>query len=273
MSDIVPLRVVATHDFCCSYLPSPISYGSLPGGEGLRRTVDRLRDEGPTIWADAGDFAAPSALATLSGGEAAQRARYALRRRGWLYGCGRPGRRRWRSRQPRVRGGIEHLRSRASKTGFPLLCANSPEVGLPPTAVIETDVGSIGFVGLTCPDSEAYVSAPPLEDDLAGVVIVQARELRDSGVGWVVVLFHDGVNWRFGKRGCEAQPGRFAERCRQGTRRITWSACWAAGWAGNRRGSGSARQSGKRCDSTPPRRCESTGKGSPPRVSLGSWLG
>ena len=70
MSDIVPLRVVATHDFCCSYVPSPISYGSLPGGEGLRRTVDRLRDEGPIIWADAGDFAAPSALATLSGGQA-----------------------------------------------------------------------------------------------------------------------------------------------------------------------------------------------------------
>src|SRR5215210_5655580 len=70
MSDIVPLRVVATHDFYCSYLPSPTSSGSLPGGKGLRRTVDRLRDEGPTIWADAGDFAAPGALATLSGGEA-----------------------------------------------------------------------------------------------------------------------------------------------------------------------------------------------------------
>jgi 2',3'-cyclic-nucleotide 2'-phosphodiesterase (5'-nucleotidase family) len=70
MSDIVPLRVVATHDFCCSYVPSPTSYGSLPGGEGLRRTVDRLREEGPTIRADAGDFAAPGALAMLSSGVA-----------------------------------------------------------------------------------------------------------------------------------------------------------------------------------------------------------
>jgi 2',3'-cyclic-nucleotide 2'-phosphodiesterase (5'-nucleotidase family) len=230
MSDIVPLRVVATHDFCCPYLPSPISYGSLPGGEGLRRTVDRLRDEGPTIWADAGAFAAPGALATLSGGEAGFTAAADLGVDVGVVG------------NHEFEGAIEHLRSRASKTGFPLLGANSPEVGLPPTAVIETDVGSVGFVGLTCPDSEAYVSAPPLEDDLAGVVTVQARELRDSGIGWVVVLFHDGEDWRFGKRGYEAQPGRFAERCRQGTRRITWSACWAAGWAGNRRGSGSARQ-------------------------------
>jgi 2',3'-cyclic-nucleotide 2'-phosphodiesterase (5'-nucleotidase family) len=64
------VRVVATHDFCCSYLPSPTSYGSLPGGEGLKRMVDRLRRESPTVRADAGDFAAPGALATLSGGEA-----------------------------------------------------------------------------------------------------------------------------------------------------------------------------------------------------------
>jgi hypothetical protein len=134
-------------------------------------------------------------------------------------------------------------------------------------------VGSIGFVGLTCPDSEAYVSAPPLEDDLAGVVTVQARELRDSGVGWVVVLFHDGVDWRFGKRGYEAQPGRFAERCRQGTRRITWSACWAAGWAGNRRGSGSARQSGNAAIAHRRDGARRPVKAHRPGISLGSWLG
>src|SRR5215210_1892597 len=39
MSDIVPLRVVATHDFCCSYVPSRTSYGSLPGGEEEIRAV------------------------------------------------------------------------------------------------------------------------------------------------------------------------------------------------------------------------------------------
>ena len=70
MSDHVRLRVVATHDFCCAYPPSPTSYGSLPGGEGLKNTVDALRTQGPTVRADAGDFAAPGALATISGGKA-----------------------------------------------------------------------------------------------------------------------------------------------------------------------------------------------------------
>ena len=70
MSERAPLRIVATHDFCCAYPPSSTSYGSLPGGEGLKNTIDALREQGPTVRADAGDFAAPGALATLSGGEA-----------------------------------------------------------------------------------------------------------------------------------------------------------------------------------------------------------
>src|SRR5215211_8099383 len=70
MSERAPLRVVTTHDFCCAYPPSPTSYGSLPGGEGLKRALDALREQGPIVRADAGDFAAPGALATLSGGKA-----------------------------------------------------------------------------------------------------------------------------------------------------------------------------------------------------------
>ena len=70
MSDHARLRVVATHDFCCAYPPSPTTFGSLPGGAGLKNTVDALRAQGPTVRADAGDFAAPGALATLSGGKA-----------------------------------------------------------------------------------------------------------------------------------------------------------------------------------------------------------
>jgi 2',3'-cyclic-nucleotide 2'-phosphodiesterase (5'-nucleotidase family) len=202
MSDIVPLRVVATHDFCCSYVPSSTSYGTLPGGEGLRRTVERLRDEGPTIRADAGDFAAPGALATLSGGKVGFAAAADLDIDVGVVG------------NHEFEWGIEHLRSHAPEAGYPLLCANSPESGLPPTAVVETDAGAVGFVGLTCPDPEAYVSAPPLEHDLAGLVAAHARELRDSGVEWVVALFHDGVDWRSGRRAYEVQPSRFAERCR-----------------------------------------------------------
>jgi 2',3'-cyclic-nucleotide 2'-phosphodiesterase (5'-nucleotidase family) len=202
MGRIAPVRVVATHDFCCSYLPSPTSNGALPGGEGLRRTVDRLREQGPTVRADGGDFAAPGALATLSDGVAGFAAAADL---GIDVACAGNHEFEW---------GIEHLRSHAPETGFPVLCANAPEVGLPPTAMVETEAGSVGFVGLTCPEPEAYVAAPSLEDDLAAVVTEHARELRTSRAEWVVVLLHDGVYWRFGPRGYEANPGAFAALCR-----------------------------------------------------------
>ncbi len=152
----------------------------------MRRTVDRLREIGPTILADAGDFAAAADLDIDVG----------------VVG------------NHEFEWGIEHLRSHAPETGYPLLCANSPESRLPPTAVVETDAGVVGFVAMTCPDPEAYVSVSPLEDDLAGVVDAHARELMDSGVEWAVALFHDGVEWRSGKRGYEVQAGRFAERYR-----------------------------------------------------------
>ncbi len=202
MGGIAPVRVVTTHDFCCSYLPSPTSYGSLPGGEGLRRMVDKLREQGPTVRADGGDFAAPGALATLSDGVAGFEAAADL---GIDVACAGNHEFEW---------GIQHLRSHAPETGFPVLCANAPEVGLPPTAVVETEAGSVGFVGLTCPDPEAYVSAPSLGDNLAAVVTGHARELRASGADWVVVLFHDGVDWRSGPRGYKADPESFAARCR-----------------------------------------------------------
>src|SRR5918994_2762226 len=110
--------------------------------------------------------------------------------------------------------GVEHLRMHAPETGFPLLCANAPEVGLPPTAVVKTDEGVVGFVGLTCPDPEVYVSAPSLDPDLAGIAIGHAEELRTSGADWVVALLHDGVDWRFGAQGYEVHPERFSEVCR-----------------------------------------------------------
>lgn len=202
MSEAPPVRVLVTHDFCCSYVPSPTSYGSLPGGEGLRRTVNGLRQEGPTVWADAGDFAAPGALAALSGGEAGFEAAADLG-----INVGTVG-------NHEFDWGVEHLRANAPKTGFPLLCANAPTVGLPPTTVVETAAGSVGFVGLTCPDPVPYAAAPPLDPDLVGIVVRHAGELRHSGADWVVVLIHEGVNWRIGESGYVAEPGRFVELCR-----------------------------------------------------------
>ena len=202
MSERARLRVVATHDFCCSYLPSPTSYGSLPGGEGLKNTVDALREQGPTVRVDGGDFAAPGALATLSNGKAGFAAAADLGIDVGVVG------------NHEFEWGMEHLRLHAPETGFPLLCANAPEAGLPPTAVVETGGGVVGFVGLTCPDPGVYVSAPSLDPDLAGVAIGHTEELRASGADWVVALLHDGVDWRFGAEGYEAHPERFSEVCR-----------------------------------------------------------
>src|SRR3712207_2062704 len=86
--------------------------------------------------------------------------------------------------------------------------------------MVETEARFVGFVGLTCPDPEAYVSAPALEEDLAAVVGGNARELRTSGAEWVVALFHDGVDWHFGPRGYEADPGRFVALCRPWARSV-----------------------------------------------------
>src|SRR5215218_6616675 len=208
MSERAPLRVVATHDFCCAYPPSPTSYGSLPGGEGLKKTVDALREQGPTVRADAGDFAAPGALATLSGGKAGFAAAADLGIDVGVVG------------NHEFEWGVEHLCTHAPRTGFPLLCANAPEVGLPPTAVFETEAGPVGFVGLTCPDAGVYVSAPDLDPDLADVAIKHAEELRASGADWVVALFHDGVDWHLGTQGYEAHPERFSEVCRPWARSV-----------------------------------------------------
>ena len=100
------------------------------------------------------------------------------------------------------------------------MCANAPEVGLPPTALVETEGGVVGFVGLTCPDPEVYVSAPRLDPDLAGVASGHAEELRASGAEWVLALLHDGVDWRFGREGYEPHPERFSEVCRPWARSV-----------------------------------------------------
>jgi 2',3'-cyclic-nucleotide 2'-phosphodiesterase (5'-nucleotidase family) len=202
MSERAPLRVVATHDFCCAYPPSPTSYGSLPGGQGLKNTLDALREQGPIVRADAGDFAAPGALATLSSGKAGFAAAADLGIDVGVVG------------NHEFEWGVEHLRTHAPQTGFPLLCANASDVGLPPTALVETEGGVVGFVGLACPDPEVYVFAPDLDPDLAGVAIRHTDELRASGAQWVVALLHDGVDWRFGGQGYEARSERFSEVCR-----------------------------------------------------------
>jgi hypothetical protein len=202
------VRIVATNDFGGAWSPRRTSYGSLPGGEGLKETVERLREGQPTIWADAGDFAQGGPLATLTGGVAGFDAAAEL---GIDVAAAGNHEFDW---------GVEHLLEHAPRLGFPLLCANA-DVGLPATAVIQTGAGDVGFVGITQPapprtDTEKGLAIKTSEPDpvIDGLVVDAARRMRQDGAAYVVALLHDGVSWSpypFG--GQRVSSGGFARLC------------------------------------------------------------
>lgn len=177
------LRIVCTNDFLASFSPMPTSYGRLPGGHALALTVDRLRAGQPTIWADAGDFSQGGPLSTTSGGTLSFRAAAQLGIEVATLG------------NHEFDWGLAHLDEESATLPFPVVCANV-DVGLPATAVLETEAGDVGFIGLTHPQVAAFTPyAPEAAVDLAPIVADHARALRHGGVVAVVVLFHFGVDW------------------------------------------------------------------------------
>lgn len=183
------LRIVCTNDFLSSLSPMRTSYGQLPGGHALQRTVDRLRYGQPTLWADAGDFSQGGPLSTTTGGvlnfDAAAQLGIDVATIG----------------NHEFDWDLPHLAEHRQQLPFPLICANV-DVGLPPTALLSTPVGPIGFVGLTHPTVNAFTPHAPAPDlDLARLVPQHARELRDHGAVAVIVLIHFGVNWSVSEHG------------------------------------------------------------------------
>lgn len=197
------VRIVNTNDFFGSYAPMGTSYGSLPGGEGLKQTVERLRESQPTIWADDGDFSEGGPLAPMTNGVGGFEAAADL---GIDVGAIGNHDFDW---------GLEHLQEHGPTTGFPLLCANA-DAGFPATHVIATEAGDVGFVGITSPEADVYAPGAPKPDpDLAGVVVGASERLRKEGADFVVALFHDGVDSVYaGPQPPEMDAGRFAARCR-----------------------------------------------------------
>jgi 2',3'-cyclic-nucleotide 2'-phosphodiesterase (5'-nucleotidase family) len=182
--------LLCTNDFAGSWSPTEASHGRLPGGEGLKKTVERLQEGQPTIWADAGDVVHGGQLTPLTGSSVVDFDAVAA------LGIDVAA-----AGNHEFDYGAEHLREHTSRLGFPLLCANA-EVGLPATAVIPTEVGDVGFVGITQP-------APPKADAGRGLAIMTSepdpaideavadasRRLRKEGAAYVVALLHDGVSW------------------------------------------------------------------------------
>jgi len=196
------IRIVCTNDFLCSLSPMRTSYGSLPGGEGLKRTVDRLRQGQSTLWADAGDFSQGGPLSITSGGVLNFRAASQLGIDVATVG------------NHEFDWGLAHLMEHGPAVGFPLICANA-DVGLPPTALIPTEAGAVGFVGLTHPNVSAFApSAPRPNPDLATSVPAHAGRLRSDGAVAVLVLLHFGVNWNTSASGeYQADPTPLADLC------------------------------------------------------------
>lgn len=177
------LRIVCTNDFLSSLSPMPTSYGRLPGGDALRRAVDRLRVGQPTIWADAGDFSNGGPLSTSDGAALSFRAAGELGIEVATLG------------NHEFDLGFEALQQGCAELSFPVVCANV-DAGVPAAALLETEAGRVGFIGLTHPQVAAFTPhAPEADTDLARIVADHAQTLRCSGAVAVVVLFHFGVNW------------------------------------------------------------------------------
>lgn len=208
------LRLLATNDFFGHYSPERTSYGALPGGEGLRRTVEELREGKPTLWADAGDFSG-GPLAAVTGGTLGFEAVSEL---GIDVAAAGNHEFDW---------GATHLAEQAPKLGLPLLCANA-DVGLPGTAVIETGAGEAGFVGITIPGADLAPQFGPETDPVAhenkkaqtgagitDVVTESSRRLRNEGADFVIALLHDGVYVTGSpSEGFALDPGPFVELCK-----------------------------------------------------------
>jgi 2',3'-cyclic-nucleotide 2'-phosphodiesterase (5'-nucleotidase family) len=177
------LRIVCTNDFLSSLSPMPTSYGRLPGGHALRRTVDRLRDGQPTIWADAGDFSNGGSLSTSSGATLSFRAAAELGIEVATLG------------NHEFDLGLGQLEEELAAQRFPVVCANV-DVGVPAATLLPTEAGPVGFIGLTHPQVAAFTPhAPAADGDLARIVERHAEQLRRDGAIAVVVLVHFGVNW------------------------------------------------------------------------------
>lgn len=197
------LRILCTNDFLSSLSPSTTSYGMLPGARALQAKVAELREGQPTIWADAGDFTQGGPLSTETGGTENFTAAGELGIEVATVG------------NHELDWGTEFLAEHRKKLPFALICANL-DLGLPPTALLQTDAGPVGFIGLTHPEVHAFTPyADRPNQDLDALVPAQAEMLRAEGATAVIVLIHFGVNWRVNTQGGHVpDPEPVLELCR-----------------------------------------------------------
>ncbi|SHN46964.1 metallophosphoesterase [Cryptosporangium aurantiacum] len=174
------LRILATTDLGAAFVPVPTSVGPAGTCDGVAALLAAERARLPTVWLDAGDLAVGPVQALLG-------------RRPWAE-LGALPLSAAAAGNHEFDDGVEALRSAAGLLGFPLLCADV-DVGLPGAALIHTDAGPLGVVGLTHPATHRFAPAPPPVTDRAARVRDHAARLRAEGAERVVVLLHDGADW------------------------------------------------------------------------------
>lgn len=186
----------------------PTSFGSLPGGRALRREMSRLRDGRAAIWADSGDFIQGGPLEWLTQGRDGFRASCELGLD--LSAAGNHD----------FDYGNDVLEKVAQDLSYPLLCANA-EVSLPKATILPTSAGDIGFIGLTSSDLLASSNYrvdrrhPLPVQRIEPNIPLMADELRRAGARAVVVLLHDGTDWRFSGGKYEPRPQRLFARIQE----------------------------------------------------------
>jgi hypothetical protein len=210
MSSTRTVRILTTNDFWATYTQIPTSYGSLPGGEGLKYTVEQLRVGQPTIWADVGDVTPGSPLGPVSDGVMGYVAAAELG-----IDVGTLG-------NHEFDYGVPHLQRYAPVLGYPVICANA-DLGFASSHIIETSAGPIGFIGITCPQLELFgvfaqvpnLTLPAPNRDVTTAVTTAVASLRQAGVVAIVAMIHDGVDWVPQESdGLAMSSARFAEVCR-----------------------------------------------------------
>lgn len=175
------LRILATTDLGARTVPMRESYGESGTCAGVVALLEDERARQPAIWLDVGDLVVGNPAHVLLG------------RRPWDDVADLPiaaaavG-------NHEFDDGVDALLDAERTLSFPLLCANV-DLGLPPTALLATDAGPVGVIGLTHPHSDRYSRAPALAPDWPERIGPLARELRNAGARWVVALLHDGVEW------------------------------------------------------------------------------
>jgi 2',3'-cyclic-nucleotide 2'-phosphodiesterase (5'-nucleotidase family) len=174
------LRILATTDLGAAFVPMRTSYGESGTCAGIAEVLERERVRQPTVWLDAGDLTFGPTHRLLGSRPWAEVAELPIA----AAAAGNHD----------FDDGVPALLQAARSLPFPLLCANV-DVSLPSNAMLGSERGQLGVIGLTHPYSHRSSQAPRLAEDWPKLIRELAKELRARGAHWVAVLLHDGASW------------------------------------------------------------------------------